>query len=817
MDGGEGSGARRRWAALAVAGLAVTAVAAWRVPDLRIDTDLTRLLPDSPAAQDYREYVETFGGFERVHVLLSLDADAEAPDDPDARERLADAASDFAERIAGSDRVRSVRAGVTERDERFVTGEVLPRAALLVPDSFVDRIAPRLTPEAIVARVRAARTAMAGPLGEVAARVFVADPLGFAEGLPDEIASGSPLPVDPVEGAFLADDGRTALVIVEPAVAELDTAFGARLEAALDAAAAAVREVHGEDIAIAAIGGPLYAVRDERDIRGDVARTVMSSSIVIAVLLLIHFRGVRVPLAVLAAVLAGVVWTAGALAVVHERVTVLAVAFGAIVIGLGVDYGIHGAHAWREERRAGADAARAMALALRRTGRSVLASAATTAGVFGVLAAARFAPVRELGSMVAIGIAAIVVASVAIGAAAVVLTAGHERVASERGSRAIARAVGLVHAHRRATRWVLAVATAVALVGASRISFDVDLRSFRPEHRVEHAAERALFERFAIGADPIHVVVHAPDRGEALERARRLAEALRALPAVRSVRSPADLLPAGPDAERRAARLAATIPPGTVDRLRAALVAERFRLAPFEPALAVLEALSRGTPPPPVPESAQPDWIRSAIRVAPDRTSVALTVTGDSAAGELPEGLAAAARAIDPDVKIASGARLGAELRRLIVGEFERLLGWCLAAIVAIVALTFAGDLRRALLALVPVALGVTWLLGICGWAGIPLDFLTITAAPLLLGIGIDDGLHAIHGASVHGGIAGSLRHVGGAIAITTWTTCAGFGSLALSHLPALRNGGPLIALGTFLCLVATVVALPALVREPRP
>ena len=112
---------------------------------------------------------------------------------------------------------------------------------------------------------------------------------------------------------------------------------------------------------------------------------------------------------------------------------------------------------------------------------------------------------------------------------------------------------------------------------------------------------------------------------------------------------------------------------------------------------------------------------------------------------------------------------------------------------------------------LLPVTLGCLWLLGACGGLGIPIGLLSVTAAPLVLGIGFDDGLHALHGEKHRRSLVDSVRHVGPAMVMTSATTCVGFGSLMLSRVPALRNGGAVVCMGVALSLVASLCLLPAL------
>ena len=227
----------------------------------------------------------------------------------------------------------------------------------------------------------------------------------------------------------------------------------------------------------------------------------------------------------------------------------------------------------------------------------------------------------------------------------------------------------------------------------------------------------------------------------------------------------------------------------------------------------MLDAAARGEAPPPIPRRAWPDWIRDQVAPAADG-GVAVALRLETPLGSWPDGpppaVLAAVEAAAPGAAVASVPRLGAELRRVVLDDFSRLAGWAAAAVLAVVLLTFRGRPRPTLLALLPVTLGCVWTLGLAGLAGVALDPFTVVVAPLLVGIGIDDGLHALAGARVHGGLAASLLENGRAMTLTTLTTCAGFGSLLASRVPSLRSGGLLIAGGTALCLLATLWLLPA-------
>jgi len=104
------------------------------------------------------------------------------------------------------------------------------------------------------------------------------------------------------------------------------------------------------------------------------------------------------------------------------------------------------------------------------------------------------------------------------------------------------------------------------------------------------------------------------------------------------------------------------------------------------------------------------------------------------------------------------------------------------------------------------------WTFGIWGALGLPLDLFALGVLPVLLSMGVDDGLHVLHAAH-EGGVAEAVHRTGRGILLTNLTTSAGFGSLALSHVPGLRTGGLLLCLGNLLCLAATFLVLPAVTR----
>jgi predicted RND superfamily exporter protein len=114
-------------------------------------------------------------------------------------------------------------------------------------------------------------------------------------------------------------------------------------------------------------------------------------------------------------------------------------------------------------------------------------------------------------------------------------------------------------------------------------------------------------------------------------------------------------------------------------------------------------------------------------------------------------------------------------------------------------------------LALVPVALGMLQLFGLMSWLGIPLNPANMIVLPLILGIGLDDGVHVLHDFRLCAGRYCLSRSTATAILLTSLTTMVGFGSMMIADHRGLQSLGRVLTIGVLCCLISSVILLPAL------
>ncbi|MEM1008688.1 MAG: MMPL family transporter, partial [Myxococcota bacterium] len=119
------------------------------------------------------------------------------------------------------------------------------------------------------------------------------------------------------------------------------------------------------------------------------------------------------------------------------------------------------------------------------------------------------------------------------------------------------------------------------------------------------------------------------------------------------------------------------------------------------------------------------------------------------------------------------------------------------------------------LLGMIPLLLGMSWMLGICVLFGFKLSFINIAALPVLLGIGIDNGIHLLHRylERAEHGIHNVWQEMRGPIAMATLTSVLGFVGMVIGSHKGLRGLGILASIGLCTCLLASLLVLPACIE----
>jgi hopanoid biosynthesis associated RND transporter like protein HpnN len=601
-----------------------------------------------------------------------------------------------------------------------------------------------------------------------------------------------------------------------------------------------------------------YPALNDEEMRGlvfDVGIAGLFSFAVVLVVLGFAFRSWQMVVAAAASLVVGLVWCAAFGAAAVGRLNVVSIAFAVLVIGLGVDFAIHLGMQYTARLREGLAHEAAMVESARRVGPVLVLCALTTSIGFFSFVPTDYKGVAELGLIAGAGMFIILALTLTLFPA--LLTRGLSlRGAVVRAPMALDPA-GLF-SHPVAVLLVAAGLAAVAVPFALDVRFDSNVVRMR---NPDTESVKTWEELLASGTGtPWYADVVVANEAEA----RALAPRLEALPEVASTTTILDYVPteqddkldiladlelvfdlpsgtrsavAEPVSEQLAAlrQLHAALDPDVLVRAGPSLApsarALRQRLGDYleriereeDPTevLAVLEESLLGRFPAqldrllntftagPVTQADLPSRLQKRMVAADGGLRMQVFPSGDLYQERELTGFVDAVAGIAPEVTGLPAILV--EFGRATARSLAEALALALGSILLIL-LVLWRRLGDSLLAIAPLALAGLWTVGALGALGLPFNFVNVVALPLLLGIGIDSGIHLVQRARdprpMEAGLAATTT--GRAVFFSAVTTLTSFGSLAMASHLGVASMGLLLIVGMSFTLVANLVVLPA-------
>lgn len=546
---------------------------------------------------------------------------------------------------------------------------------------------------------------------------------------------------------------------------------------ALDVAGSRIASGQGSHVELLAAGVPLIAEAAAAQAAGEMTTIGLGSLLAVIVIVAFSFRGLLPVLLVATSLLVGV--GAGLVATwwVFGQVHVLTLVFGAALVGVAEDYGIHYFAARQgDPRRAGIPQ-------LDRLLPGLLLAFVTSALAYAALGLAPFPGLRQMALFSSVGLLAAFL-TVACWFPLWPKQAPKPSWLSERLSRSLAvwprLSPGPAGRHLPGTRsgWlaiglvVLAVVTAVA--GLARLRVDDQLRSLQgvPAGVLERQQQVAALLDAPSPAQ--FFVVEADDEETLLQREEALIGALHPL-REEAVLSDWQAVSEAVPSERRQRQ-------------------DRELVTALESSVRAHLAEALGEPlPPPAPDAATPldiaTWLASPLSL----------VERPLWLGEHEGRVASVVRlsGIHPGSLQALSALAGdgvrwvdrtADYSQLLKTYRVQIQGWLGLGVLAIAFALLLRFGRQAWRALVPTLLAGALALGVQGLIGEPLQLFNVLALMLLLGVGIDYGIFLLE----HKDDGASWL----AVSLGAASTLLGFGLLALSETPALHGFGLTMLVG---------------------
>ncbi len=787
---------------------AITGVALWlSVARLQISSDLSLLFPSQREAAALARFARIFGGGDLGLVLFrGDDADevlaasramiGELHDKPSVVSVLDHAPSPD----LGDPTLAWVHAGPTAR-------EALARA---------------LTPDGMRERLDGTRALLLAPGAESAEGWLSKDPLRLAL-VPWEKKSELAAGVSAAQGgSFRADQGRARLVIIEPRGRAFDAEAAARLVADFEGARDRVRATH-PSVSIELTGGHAIAEATASMLKRDLAVSGTLSLVLASIVFVLTFRRARALVAVLPPLVLGTLWTTGLAAFAPGGLSAMAIAFTAVVVGVGVDTGVHVYAGLLRGRRNGLSPEDAAAEARRTTWRPTLLAALTAGLAFGSLALSDLVALKQLGVLCGVGevltAVAILLVTPEIGALLERGVPPSERVPWWRRA-----ALGLTRTRGRAlgaVAVVIATVLTLALVGWPKPG-DA-LVAIRPRALAPLLTQEAIYGLFGGRPGQWIVLSEDSDPERAATRADAVAEALDPLAKEGSIDGFDALSWFAPSEATQRARLTvrdALDLPGLRPVLERALTDKGFDLEACAPALDALSHPSQRIEPLLDPSRDLARWVVSR-HIGHDRAgTVAATYVRPKGEPSKDAGTLEAILRADPQVVVTGYPRLESALKESLAHDLPRVALVALV-IVAVALRAILGRTRDVAIALATLVAEIAGVALMMRALRVPWHVYDALVLPVLLGVTIDEAMFLLHaaregekkGESADARIERALDEQGSLVVATGLTTAAGFGALLACRFEGLFDLGEVGVLGVLLGLVAALVIVPAGLR----
>ncbi len=661
----------------------------------------------------------------------------------------------------------------------------------IATDGDLQKVASRLNADDIRRQLDEDYARLLSPEGWAMKRLIQVDPLDFRAISLERMRYINLMPnLRLQDGHFISADGQDALILADATVAVTDSGRTTELLAHFQRL---VREIVPPGIEVSFISGHRYTAANADAIKHDLVVVLTVSSLVLLAIYLTCLRSWRalyvflMPAAVLC--LAGL-----AVSVFYGTVSAITIGFGAVLLGIADDYGIHVFFSLRDDKKDPVTIMRDVSL-------PILFAGATILGAFGVLLFSDLPGQRQLAVFSVVGIGMTLAVSLLLLPHLLLPTTGAP-VAPEPVSRA-----------RRAPPprgLVLGVWLAVLVFfgwQCTQLTFNGDFRAMTRVPPEIVTAEKTIESTWGNLRNHAILFSPGPDLASALALNDRVFEFWRdQLPAGGLV-SLAPLLPgpavAAANRERWVEFWRDEARCGVGDLVQKEGIRLGFATRAFAPFSALVSTAPAPTSVEDLRQAGLGAWLDSLI-VEADGQVMVLTMVPDTPATM---DIFARNAALMPGVRLVSPSSISRTLRQSVGADFVRLTGLAAAVVLGLLLLFFR-DLKKVAVSLVPVVTSLLVAIGALAMFHVELTVFNVIAAVLVIGLGVDGGVFMVCK------IAGGHDHdTERAMRVSSLTTMAGFGGLILARHPALHSIGITVLLGISTELFAVLWVIPALYR----
>jgi uncharacterized protein len=629
-------------------------------------------------------------------------------------------------------------------------------------------------------------------------------------------------------------------------------------------------EVAGLNVGL--IGEPVLNYDETMQSQKDITIASIVSLVLCVLIFIYGYNETGRPVKATICLVVGMAYTLAFTTLAIGHLNVLTLPFVPMLIGLAIDYGVHLITRYEEELRHGKTEEAAMTKAMVFTGQGIFTGALTTAGAFLAMAFTHFKGIQELGIICGGGLLICLVPMMTLLPA--LLLRGRQNVIDHQRSEDLTRA-RIENLWLQRPGWTTAIiiglcALAWTQISQGKVKFDYNLEKLQsiglPSVVFEHKlleADQSLLEG-AVVADSLSQAIDLEEKirklptvadvepsavflknflcssnAEKLELIGQIKQELAPLTFGMPDLSPVDVYAfsrtiyglygysglAKNEVGNRDPELTKNLISlrQAIENLRKmmlqgdtnTLAAHADKLAQFQQALfndmrSTFHLLQNQDNRAPLHMEDLPQAFRDQFVGVTGKILLHVFPRDNMWQRENQEKFITELRAVYPDI---TGTPVQLyEYEELLKNSYIQASWYSLTAIILLVFFHFRSP-GSVVLALLPVGIGALWLAGLMGWFGISINLANIMTLPLVIGIGVTNGIHILNRFAEERTPDILSRSTGKAVLVSGLTAIAGFGSLIIAKHRGIYGLGCVMATGIAACMIAGLTFLPALLN----
>ena len=552
---------------------------------------------------------------------------------------------------------------------------------------------------------------------------------------------------------------------------------------------------------------------------GDIMISLSITFVLIIILLFLSFRSLSLPLLSLIPLMFGIIITAGLIYLLYGALSMLAAIFAVLLMGLGIDFCIHLLSRFTQEMEKYNDINKAFRKTSINTGKAIFLGALTTAVAFGVLYFSKTEGMHQMGVTLFIGLMITMICVLFILPALITIRLRKEKIKQKIQKRARFKILNYIG--KFSSKYAILLIVILIILGAffiyktPNVELNNNIMELQPRNVPSYKQLEKIkshsFQGYNFSEDVLFCVVDSYDELVSVE------ENFSKLSSVLEVESIVDYLPQNQKEKISLLKNVnnslilsklSTIPTNNLSATQILILNELLSAN-----ITFGQNLNEMT------WDVLPEQIWKSM-VSKNGEDVSFLVkilpNGDIWNDDFRKELVNDLQRVKPGIEVIGYPIMIPALIDMISGD---VLNITIYATVPIILIVYFGFKKRnpvfALLAFVPVAFGISGIIGFHDILGVDLNLMSIMLIPLVVGIGIDDGIHILHRYQEEGSgsIPNVIQHTGKAVMLTTLTTVLAFSSFLIADHPGMRSFSQVPVLGLLLCFFAAIIFLPALIK----